>query len=38
MDLIEFIIKALKDFADIKTGTLGGFIEKEDNFSHEGNC
>ncbi len=38
MDLIEFIIKALKDFADIKAGTLGGFIEKEDNLSHECNC
>ncbi len=27
-----------KLFADIKAGTLGGFIEKEDNLSHEGNC
>ncbi|WP_375609542.1 MULTISPECIES: hypothetical protein [unclassified Bartonella] len=31
-------IKALKDFADVKAGTLGGFIEKEDNLSHDGNC
>uniref|UniRef100_UPI0035CEB447 hypothetical protein n=1 Tax=Bartonella sp. MR30HLJHH TaxID=3243557 RepID=UPI0035CEB447 len=31
-------IKALKDFADIKAGTLGGFIEKEENLSHDGNC
>ncbi|WP_375610517.1 MULTISPECIES: hypothetical protein [unclassified Bartonella] len=35
---ILYRIKALKDFADIKEGTLGGFIEKEDNLSHEGNC
>ncbi|ACS51506.1 phage related protein [Bartonella grahamii as4aup] len=31
-------IQALKDFADIKAGTLGGFIEKESNLSHDGNC
>lgn len=31
-------IKALKDFADVKAGDLGGYIEKEDNLSHEGNC
>ncbi len=31
-------IKALKDFADVKAGTLGGFIENEDNLSHDGNC
>ncbi len=31
-------IKALKDFADVKKGELGGFIEKEDNLSQEGNC
>ncbi|WP_375632689.1 MULTISPECIES: hypothetical protein [unclassified Bartonella] len=31
-------IKALKDFSDIKAGTLGGFIEKESNLSHDGNC
>ncbi|WP_208434734.1 hypothetical protein [Bartonella taylorii] len=31
-------IKALKDFADVKAGDLGGFIEKVDNLSHEGNC
>ncbi|WP_375656314.1 hypothetical protein, partial [Bartonella sp. MR63HLJHH] len=35
---VLYRIKALKDFADIKAGTLGGFIEKEDNLSHEGNC
>ena len=31
-------IKALKDFNDVKKGDLGGFIEKEDNLSHKGNC
>lgn len=31
-------IKAIKDFGDVKAGDLGGFIEKEDNLSHEGNA
>ncbi|WP_208433221.1 hypothetical protein [Bartonella taylorii] len=31
-------IQALKDFADVKAGDLGGFIEKESNLSHDGNC
>ncbi|WP_142417228.1 hypothetical protein [Bartonella massiliensis] len=31
-------IKALRDFGYVKAGDLGGFIEKEDNLSHEGNC
>lgn len=31
-------IKAVKDFDDVKAGDLGGYIEKEDNLSHEGNC
>lgn len=31
-------IIALKDFGRVKKGDLGGFIEKEDNLSHEGNC
>ncbi|WP_142417020.1 hypothetical protein [Bartonella massiliensis] len=31
-------IRALRDFADVKAGSLGGFIESEDNLSHEGNC
>ncbi|WP_208438732.1 hypothetical protein [Bartonella grahamii] len=35
---VLYRIKALKDFSDIKAGTLGGFIEKEDNLSHDGNC
>ena len=31
-------IKALKNFSDVKKGDLGGFIEKENNLSHEGYC
>lgn len=29
-----FRIRALVDFADVKKGDLGGFIEKEENLSH----
>lgn len=31
-----FQIKALKDFGDVKAGDLGGYIEKEENLSHDG--
>lgn len=31
-------IRALRNFGDVKAGDLGGFIEKEENLSHEGNC
>ena len=31
-------IRALKDFANVKAGELGGWIESERNLSHEGNC
>ena len=31
-------IKALKDFSDVKKGDIGGWIEKEDNLSQDGNC
>ena len=31
-------IKALRDFGRVKAGDIGGWIEKEDNLSHEGNC
>ena len=31
-------IKSLKDFNGIRAGELGGYIEKEYNLSHEGNC
>ncbi len=31
-------IRALKDFGDVKAGDLGGWVESEENLSHEGNC
>lgn len=31
-------IQALKSFGDVKIGDKGGFIELEDNLSHEGDC
>lgn len=31
-------IEALKDFADVKKGDKGGFIESEKNLSQKGNC
>lgn len=31
-------IKALRDFADVKAGDLGGFVMSEENLSHEGTC
>ena len=31
-------IKALIDFGDVKTGDLGGYIESENNLSHNDNC
>lgn len=31
-------IKALKDFGDVKTGDIGGYVESEDNLSQDGNC
>ncbi|MCZ2159157.1 hypothetical protein NPX99_07845 [Bartonella sp. 220] len=31
-------IRALRDFGNVKAGDRGGFIEKEENLSHEGNC
>ncbi|UTO29145.1 hypothetical protein [Bartonella harrusi] len=34
---ILYRIKALRDFSDVKTDQLGGFIENESNLSHEGN-
>ncbi|CAF28014.1 phage related protein [Bartonella henselae str. Houston-1] len=33
-----YCIKILKDFADVKARGLRGFIEKESNLSHEGDC
>lgn len=31
-------IQALKDFDLVAKGDLGGFVESEENLSHEGNC
>ena len=31
-------IEALKDFASVKKGDKGGYVESEDNLSHVGNC
>ena len=31
-------IKAVRDFGNVRTGELGGWIEKEENLSHEGDC
>ncbi len=31
-------IRALRDFTDVRAGDLGGWIECEDNLSHDGNC
>ena len=33
-----FRIKALVEFGSVKEGELGGFVEKEENLSHEGNA
>jgi hypothetical protein len=31
-------IRALRDFSDVKAGDIGGYIEKESNLSHDGDC
>ena len=31
-------IRAIRDFGNIKAGDLGGWLEKEENPSHRGNC
>ena len=31
-------IRALKDFNNVKKGDLGGYIAKEQNLSHDGDC
>ena len=33
-----FRIKALIEFGDVKSGDLGGYIEKEENLNHDGNA
>ena len=36
--VVLYQIQALKDFGAVKSGDLGGWIEKEANLSQEGNC
>ena len=31
-------IEAVRDFSDVNAGDKGGYLESEDNLSHEGNC
>jgi NDP-sugar pyrophosphorylase family protein len=33
-----FRIKALRNFSDVKKGDIGGYVEKEYNLSHYGDC
>ncbi|HEM5313507.1 TPA: polymer-forming cytoskeletal protein, partial [Streptococcus suis] len=33
-----FRIRALISFGSVEAGDLGGYIEKEDNLSHDGNA
>ena len=37
-DHLLYRIKAVRDFGSVKVGDLGGYIEKEENLSHEGDC
>ena len=37
-DTSLFRIRALRDFANVKAGDLGGFVEKEQNLSHHNTC
>ncbi len=38
LDITLYRIQAVKDFADVKTGELGGYIASENNLSQDGNC
>ena len=31
-------IRALRDFGSVRAGDLGGWVESEENLSHEGDC
>ena len=33
-----FRIKALVEFGDVEAGEFGGYVEKEENLSHDGNA
>jgi hypothetical protein len=33
-----YLVRALRDFGEVRRGDIGGRVEKEDNLSHEGEC
>ena len=33
-----FQVVALRDFGDVRKGDKGGYVESEDNLSHDGDC
>jgi UDP-3-O-[3-hydroxymyristoyl] glucosamine N-acyltransferase len=37
-DIKLYRIRALRHFDDVEAGEVGGYIEKEENLSHEGNA
>lgn len=37
-EIALYRIRALRDFGDVKTGGLGGYLENEQNLSHLGNA
>ena len=37
-DITLHRIEALRDFANVKAGDKGGYVESEDNLSHRGDC
>jgi hypothetical protein len=37
-DRTVYRIRALRDFADVRRGDTGGYVESERNLSHEGEC
>lgn len=37
-DKTLYRIRALRSFDDVRKGELGGYIESENNLSHDGNC
>lgn len=36
--LILYRIRALRSFGNVKEGDIGGYVESEENLSHDGNC
>ena len=35
---VLYRIESIQSFSNVKKGDLGGYVEKEDNLSHRGNC